>query len=333
MVLDPNSPPPESSAISGLVVRGTWEGRGAAEGLWVVCVSSNRHGLEERNLTVYVKAPPTNVTVTQHPSRPSEGVGVTLSCTSQGFPPVSGYRWYGGQAGLEIGLEEESRDLRVATVTRGSGPYRCAARNEMGEASSPITWLNVEYAPDILPDSSCIMGNGQVRCECVVDANPAAQVTWTSVRSFNTSSTLSGRVLRSIVTVSLGDEGRHFYCNATNEHGDAFYRLTLTVGHLGKWAIVFGVAGGAVALCLLLGAIFYCKRTKSRQCKHIPSTDLTLKEEKRVVEEEVNMDCLYDNTGTVSPTYPPPEGTYELAKAPRESKRQLDSDEPLYTNV
>ncbi|KAG5857977.1 hypothetical protein ANANG_G00025180 [Anguilla anguilla] len=204
--------PARPSTTSVHTVRGEWAGKAATEQVSVTCVSSNQHGQKERLLRVYVKAPLSNVMVTQHPSRPREGEGVTLSCTGQGYPPASGYRWYLGRDGQEIGLEEESSELSVRPVARDSGPYRCTARNQMGESSSPVTSVNVEYAPLILRNSSCTLGNGQWRCECIVDSSPPAKVTWSSVgsstnESGNTLSTLSGRVLRSVLTGPMGDGG------------------------------------------------------------------------------------------------------------------------------
>ncbi|KAJ8289192.1 hypothetical protein COCON_G00018510 [Conger conger] len=293
--------PGRASVREGDVVKAAWSrvGKDAKETTRVTCISSNLHGQDRRQLRIRVKALPANVTVTQSPARQLEGAGVTLTCTGQGSPPVSGYRWFQGPEGQEASLEGGSRDLRVAAVTRDSGPYRCSARNEVGEASSPVTGLNVEYAPHILPASSCTLGNGPIRCECVVDSNPTAKVTWSSMGSptnekHNISSTLSGRFLRSILTGPMGDEGPHVYCNATNQHGDAFYQLQLpsTEGHS---AMTFGTIAGALALCLLLGAIFFCKRMK-RQRKHTPSTVLSQKEVKRVVRKEVKTDSFYENT-------------------------------------
>ncbi|XP_035276215.1 hemicentin-1-like [Anguilla anguilla] len=327
--------PARPSTTSVHTVRGEWAGKAATEQVSVTCVSSNRHGQKERLLRVYVKAPLSNVMVTQHPSRPREGEGVTLSCTGQGYPPASGYRWYLGRDGQEIGLEEESSELSVRPVARDSGPYRCTARNQMGESSSPITSVNVEYAPLILRNSSCTLGNGQWRCECIVDSSPPAKVTWSSVgsstnESGNTLSTLSGRVLRSVLTGPMGDGGHRFYCNATNEHGDDFYLLPITVEHFGKWGIVLGAIGGAVLICLLLGAFLYCKRTKRRP-KH---ADLSLKEVKCAGEEEVKIDSLYSNIRACPPAHALPESMYEVEDAPRyqEMKRQPSYDDDVYQN-
>ncbi|XP_035276171.1 hemicentin-1-like [Anguilla anguilla] len=327
--------PARPSTTSVHTVRGEWVGKAATEQVSVTCVSSNQHGQKERLLRVYVKAPLSNVMVTQHPSRPREGAGVTLSCTGQGYPPASGYRWYLGRDGQEFGLEEESSELSVRPVARDSGPYRCTARNQIGESSSPVTSVNVEYAPLILRNSSCTLGNGQWRCECIVDASPPAKVTWSSVgsstnESGNTLSTLSGRVLRSVLTGPMGDGGHRFYCNATNEHGDDFYLLHITVEHFGKWGIVLGAIGGAVLICLLLGAFLYCKRTKRRP-KH---ADLSLKEVKCAGEEEVKIDSLYSNIRACPPAHALPESMYEVEDAPRyqEMKRQPSYDDDVYQN-
>ncbi|KAJ8289566.1 hypothetical protein GJAV_G00002750 [Gymnothorax javanicus] len=108
----------------------------------------------------------------------------------------------------------------------------CDVSHLGGQTASGEILLSVAYAPVILLDSTCTLGYQTVSCECVVDSNPPAIVTWSPVGSatnhnHSTSSTLSGQVLWSVLTVPLGDGNLTFNCKATNEHGVAFLQFDL----------------------------------------------------------------------------------------------------------
>ncbi|XP_064156771.1 sialic acid-binding Ig-like lectin 14 [Anguilla rostrata] len=275
----------------------------------------------------------------------TEGDEVSLSCdvihTCPPSPPSVSFRNHRGALRWSHNKEEAGRwrvsvemSWKVNSADHGRGVV-CDVTHPGGRTASREIVLRVTYAPLILRNSSCTLGNGQWRCECIVDSNPPAKVTWSSVgsstnESGNTLSTLSGRVLRSVLTGPMGDGGHRFYCNATNEHGDAFYLLPITVEHFGKWGIVLGAIGGAVLICLLLGAFLYCKRTKRRP-KH---ADLSLKEVKCAGEEEVKIDSLYSNMRACPPAHALPESIYEVEDTPRyqEMKRQPSYDDDVYQN-
>ncbi|KAI1894820.1 hypothetical protein AGOR_G00119690 [Albula goreensis] len=325
-------------------VRGTWTANGTTERINVTCIVKNRHGQDELLLRMHVKAPPTKVSLTQHPPHPTEGEGVTLSCLSWGYPPVSRYRWYRGPAGLEARLQEESRDLHVKNATRTSDPYRCSAHNEKGESSSASTWLNVEYAPVILPDSSCTLSNSQYRCECVVDSNPVAEVTWSSARSLTNekhsmSSVVSGRVLTAVLVFTEPTEDRarhHVICNATNRYGAASHRLPFAEkGGSQKKVLVLGVTGGGVALLIILGVCACCAR-KRRPHTHLSqkrTTELALEGTKPTKGAQQQSGHLYENT---DPRPHPPavsESIYEVEDAQRYGDyRSQGTSEDVYAN-
>ncbi|XP_035276266.1 sialic acid-binding Ig-like lectin 14 [Anguilla anguilla] len=317
-------------------VETSWKVNSSDHGRGVTCDVTHPGGLTaSREIVLHVTYPPKSVSVHGPPNALPPGGCVSLSCSSQANPPATSFQWYRVDQGQPKLLEATSKDMTATNLSRDQNLFRCKASNSAGSGSSPDFEVIKEYAPLILRNSSCTLGNGQWRCECIVDSSPPAKVTWSSVgsstnESGNTLSTLSGRVLRSVLTGPMGDGGHRFYCNATNEHGDAFYLLPITVEHFGKWGIVLGAIGGAVLICLLLGAFLYCKRTKRRP-KH---ADLSLKKVKCAGEEEVKIDSLYSNSSPCPPAHALPESIYEVEDALRyqEMKRQPSYDDDVYQN-
>ncbi|KAJ8289567.1 hypothetical protein GJAV_G00002760 [Gymnothorax javanicus] len=214
----------------------------------------------------------------------------------------------------------------------------CDVSHLGGQTASSEILLSVAYAPVILLDSTCTLGNQTVSCECVVDSNPPAIVMWSPVGSatndnHSTSSTLSGQVLRSVLTVPLEEENLTFNCKATNEHGVAFLQFDLPVKHSGKWMTAFGASAGAASLCLLLGLILYCKCTERRH-KHTTSTELSLTKERCRTNKEVKEDeSLYVNYGRPNPSRPFTETAYEMDGEPRDLRMQSDGMESTYQNI
>ncbi|XP_043358228.1 sialic acid-binding Ig-like lectin 10 [Dermochelys coriacea] len=66
------------------------------------------------------------------PARLKEGDSVTLRCTSQSHPPATKYRWFQGPRRALLRGLGRGPEVTVPAVGRHSGPYRCAAENEIG---------------------------------------------------------------------------------------------------------------------------------------------------------------------------------------------------------
>ncbi|XP_029928365.1 myelin-associated glycoprotein-like isoform X1 [Myripristis murdjan] len=288
-----------ASAVSHLshIVEETWSTAGATENMSVICVVNNTHGQQEVLLRVFVKAPPTNVSIAQSPARPMVGETAALFCRGQGHPPLSLFRWYRMQGEGSIQLAEKSERLSLSELTRDIVSFRCLAINEMGESTSPVTVVNVEYAPIILPESSCSVLNEVIRCECVVDSHPAATVTWTPLntdhnRTFNINSQLNGKILTSVLTAPKSENMSDVICNMTNEHGSALLELSIRGESRQVPSGVFGGVG--FALVLLLGFILFSfwmfyTRQKHRNTRHV---DYSMEE----VELRTELEITYANT-------------------------------------
>ncbi|XP_074836853.1 myelin-associated glycoprotein-like isoform X2 [Carettochelys insculpta] len=112
-----------------------------------------------------------------------EGDSVTLRCSSQSHPPASSYRWFQGPRRVPLRGLGQGPEVTVPAVGRRSGPYRCAAENEIGLGEdSPAAQLDVEYAPELLPLGNCtVRGSGPgavTTCYCAAEGNPRPHLEW-----------------------------------------------------------------------------------------------------------------------------------------------------------
>eukprot|EP00063_Salmo_salar_P046552 XP_014021387.1 PREDICTED: myelin-associated glycoprotein-like isoform X1 [Salmo salar] len=270
--LFPSSDP--TTSPQNHTVMDIWAAEGTYENVSVTCLVNNTHGYDKLLLSVFVKAPPTNVSISQLPARPLEGEKVTLSCLGHSHLPISSYRWYRVFGEQSVLLREDSGSLSLS-VTRDVGRFRCSALNEMGECSSDTMAVNVEYAPAILPLSFCSGNDGQVRCECVVDSHPVAKIIWTPWRiqdnqTHNITDLLNWRILRSILIGPKVDDMGDVLCNSTNEHGSAFLKLPFIAGETSaQRSLFYGGVGGALLLVLSFASFLFWRfySTKRRDCR------------------------------------------------------------------
>ncbi|XP_077697805.1 B-cell receptor CD22-like [Eretmochelys imbricata] len=117
------------------------------------------------------------------PARLKEGDSVTLRCTSQSHPPATEYRWFQGPRRALLPGLGRGPEVTVPAVGRHSGPYRCAAENEIGLGEdSPAAHLDVEYPPELLPWGNCtVRGSGpggEATCHCAAEGNPPPRLEW-----------------------------------------------------------------------------------------------------------------------------------------------------------
>uniref|UniRef100_A0A3B1JGL5 Ig-like domain-containing protein n=1 Tax=Astyanax mexicanus TaxID=7994 RepID=A0A3B1JGL5_ASTMX len=68
-----------------------------------------------------------------------EGSSVTLTCSSDGDPPVENYTWFKGSSSVGTGGTYSIPNIS----SEDSGEYTCQSRNELGERRSTAVSLNV----------------------------------------------------------------------------------------------------------------------------------------------------------------------------------------------
>ncbi|XP_037399693.1 B-cell receptor CD22-like isoform X2 [Pygocentrus nattereri] len=181
--------------------------------------------LRSPEVTLNVRYPPKSVSVSISPSGVIlEGSSVTLTCSSDGNPPVE-YNWIKGTS--SVGKGKTYTKKKISSVD--SGEYKCRSSNEHGEKLSEALTLNVLYPPksisvSISPSGEIVEGRS-VNLTCRSDANPPVQnYTW-----FKGTSSVGKGETYTMKKISSVDSGE-YKCRSSNEHGEKLSEaLTLNV--------------------------------------------------------------------------------------------------------
>ncbi|XP_037399331.1 B-cell receptor CD22-like [Pygocentrus nattereri] len=179
----------------------------------------SRNDLGDRRSTalqINVLYPPKSVSVSISPSGEIvEGSSVTLTCSSDGNPPVKIYTWFKGSTPVGEGKTYSIPNIR----SEDSGEYTCQSRNDLGERRSTDLQINVLYPPksvsvSISPSGEIVEGSS-VTLTCSSDGNPPEKNnTW-----FKGSTPVGEGKTYSIPNIRSEDSGE-YTCQSQNDLGD-----------------------------------------------------------------------------------------------------------------
>ncbi|XP_067413580.1 B-cell receptor CD22-like [Emydura macquarii macquarii] len=223
------------------------------------------------------------------PARLKEGDSVTLRCTSQSHPLAASYRWFQGPRRAPLRGLGRGPEVTVPAVGRHSGPYRCAAENEIGLGEdSPAAHLDVEcegapapirpqgggngtrafilYPPELQPQANCtVRGSGPegaATCSCAAEGNPPPRLEW-RLPDRTLPADFEGPELRAASWArgpAVGGELRgpagalaNVSCAATNAHG--LSQAALPVLPAGDDNLLLMVSSGVIGGVLLLSVL------------------------------------------------------------------------------
>uniref|UniRef100_A0A3B4CQY8 Ig-like domain-containing protein n=1 Tax=Pygocentrus nattereri TaxID=42514 RepID=A0A3B4CQY8_PYGNA len=161
--------------------------------------------------------PPKNVSVSISPSGEIvEGSSVTLTCSSDGNPPVKIYTWFKGSTSVGEGKTYSIPNIR----SEHSGEYTCQGRNDHGERRSTAVKINVLckllviVLTSISPSGEIVEGSS-VTLTCSSDGNPPVKIyTW-----FKGSTTVGEGKTYSIPNIRSEHSGE-YTCQGRNDHGE-----------------------------------------------------------------------------------------------------------------
>ncbi|XP_049325945.1 B-cell receptor CD22, partial [Astyanax mexicanus] len=157
-----------------------------------------------------------------------EGSSVTLTCSSDGNPPVE-YTWYKGSSSVATGKTFKLN--KISSVN--SGEYKCRSSNKHGEKYSDTVTLNVLYPPKSvsvsISPSGKLVEDSSVTLTCSSDGNPPVQkYTWFKKVDKDVQQKWTGQIY-SITNIRSADSGE-YQCMATNTQGSQSSEYkTLTV--------------------------------------------------------------------------------------------------------
>ncbi|KAL6454999.1 hypothetical protein MHYP_G00365600 [Metynnis hypsauchen] len=173
-------------------------------------------GSQHLNSTAHrlrVRHPPKNVSVSISSSGEIvEGSSVTLTCNSDGNPPVKIYTWFKGSTSVGEGKSYSIPNIR----SEDSGEYTCWSRNDHGERRSTAVQINILQVSVSINPSGEIVEGSSVTLTCSSDGNPPVK-SYTWFKEGGTSPAGSGHSY-SIISITADHTGLH-YCEAQNDHG------------------------------------------------------------------------------------------------------------------
>nr|XP_061818801.1 neural cell adhesion molecule 1-like isoform X4 [Nerophis lumbriciformis] len=152
------------------------------------CIARNKAGetSQEVSLNVFVQA---KITYLSNQTASEFDDEVTLTCEASGDPTPS-ISWSFENKMFAEGEQSQDRNIVVRSHARVSslllkniqftyaGQYLCTASNSIGQDNQHV-YLEVRYAPKILGSVTTYTWEGNpANLSCVVEAHPAASVTW-----------------------------------------------------------------------------------------------------------------------------------------------------------
>ncbi|XP_063073851.1 B-cell receptor CD22-like [Engraulis encrasicolus] len=232
------------------------------------CRAENTIGQQDSPVvSVQVSYAPRNTTVlVTPPGQIREGSSVTLTCSTDAYPPPYTYSWY--KAGAMI-PQEDRENLTFSNIQpENHGQYYCQAVNAIGQQDSPSVSVEVLYKPvktAILNAPRGVIHKGvSVSLTCSSDANPPVE-NYAWFKNESSSPVGSGQQF-TISNISSEDAGQ-YYCEARNTHGAGNSPPVSITVEAEQSHVMFAVVAAAVCgvLCLLCVTLFVSCCVKRRK--------------------------------------------------------------------
>ncbi|XP_053544370.1 sialic acid-binding Ig-like lectin 5 [Ictalurus punctatus] len=246
------------------------------------CRAQNQHGDHTSSVLLDVQYGPRNTSVSASPSASVLlGSSVSLRCSSDANPAVLNYTWY-RENGEQIGT---GNHLTINTTdSTHSGLYYCRAQNQHGDHTSSVL-LDVLYAPQVSPFSSCNSAHDLIMCSCEVRGNPSPKLAWhlsgqivspseaTSIQE----ESVCNRGLRSAITIRQSFiDTPTLQCVGSNNLGNDTHLLNIIISEPRHTAVPYLVPSLSVVLLLCVGVIgflIYKSKQLSREIQVLQRGD------------------------------------------------------------
>ncbi|KAK3517989.1 hypothetical protein QTP70_030328 [Hemibagrus guttatus] len=245
---------------------------------------------------------PRNTSVSASPSASVLlGSSVSLSCSSDANPAVLNYTWY-RENGEQIGT---GNHLTINTTdSTHRGLYYCRAQNQHGDHNSSVV-LDVQYAPQVSPSSSCNSTQELIMCSCEVHGNPSPKLEWSvsgqtpsTIREESVNYTTSRSfisihqsftdmfTLQCVGSNTLGTDTQLFYFKKVPHPSDKGSGVDVL-------SVLIGVAVGASVMMMLCGLFLCVRRVNPSQSGQNDTAELILNS--RAVGQKEGGESVYAN--------------------------------------
>ncbi|XP_032410158.1 myelin-associated glycoprotein-like [Xiphophorus hellerii] len=246
---------------------------------------------QEKSKILHVKYAPLNVNI-EYKVDVKEGEIVDLTCSSEAHPPVSRYEWH-NETGAKI---SQGNLYIVSNVSRTIGAMYCAAINDEGKNVSRPVQLNVLYAPEIKTESSCSVEGNWVKCECIVDSNPASTVTFKHSDKILPGTTRDKNGFYTIKILWKDIEPSKFVqCLASNIEGKASHTLSVSHDEMMLYIFIASGAAGFLLLVILVVGLYKKCRGKPRDTSELNMSAMMTERPQQPPEKDSNRNKICDD--------------------------------------
>ncbi|XP_020353808.1 sialic acid-binding Ig-like lectin 14 isoform X1 [Oncorhynchus kisutch] len=199
----------------------------------------------------------------------SEGHSVNLECVADSNPQPGRYVWIRRQGGQSIQMNSTQGKMSYPNISRDTS-FSCIVQNNIGSNQSAWLFLDVNFPPAILSDSTCSLKGGILHCVCRAEARPNATLHWTingssTLPSSFTSITIYRENMVSAELTGPVERGPNVSCVASNSLATDIQQLPLdtkfTAGQFLPWMLT----ALAVVCVFLWGAVMFVRRIRCRE--------------------------------------------------------------------
>ncbi|KAL7394186.1 hypothetical protein ABVT39_021969 [Epinephelus coioides] len=230
--------------------------------VWIDPDSKSNQKFYDQTVTIIVDEPVT-VTLILEKKMVMESGSITMECTANCNPQPHAYIWLKRETGQNKEINSTERKMTFNDITRDTS-LSCIASNEIGMGKSDWLYLDVKYAPVILPESSCRQREEALECVCQAEAPPNASIyltidgNYTVLSPFRIVSTNKKNVVSGEIRVQVQSK-TNISCTATNLVGSDTKQLSvdLQTSSLSLWWLAVLLPG---LVALLVGCVMFIYR-------------------------------------------------------------------------
>ncbi|XP_037642129.1 myelin-associated glycoprotein-like [Sebastes umbrosus] len=193
-----------------------------------------------------------------------------MECAANCNPQPHTYIWLERRMGQNNEITSTERKRLFDNIKRDTS-LSCIAYNDIGTGKSNWLDLDVQYAPVILPESSCHLTGEVVQCVCQAEASPSASINWaidgkdTLPSSFSILSTNNKNVVSGEISGPAQNQS-NLSCTATNSLGSVIKQLSVDfskTSSLYMWLSPLILLG--IGLSFGCAMLIYRKYSRNRQ--------------------------------------------------------------------
>ncbi|XP_078027873.1 B-cell receptor CD22 isoform X1 [Epinephelus lanceolatus] len=218
---------------------------------------------ESQQIPLNILYEPVTVTLILEGKMVMESGSITVECTANSNPQPHAYIWLKRETGQNKEINSPERKMTFNNITRDTS-LSCIASNEIGMGKSDWLYLDVKYAPVILPESSCRQREEALECVCQAEASPNASIyltidgNYTLLSPFRIVSTNKKDVVSGEIRVQAQSK-TNISCMATNLVGSDTKQLSvdLQTSSLSLWWLAVLLPG---LVALLVGCVMFIYR-------------------------------------------------------------------------